>query len=179
MKAFIVCGAPGAGKSTYGHQLAREVSATLIDIDVVSERLVRLALALSGKDPNDRDSHFFKDKFRTPIYEQMFDIAVDNLFLNHVVIVGPFTRELQDPDWPETLANRLQAEVIVHYVTCDPAIRKKRIQIRGHSRDRGKLKDWEEYLQYYQGENRPCFEHVLIDNNKEKCVKSSVTGKRY
>lgn len=171
MEALIVCGVPGAGKSTYAHQLAAATHGVLIDIDVMSERLVRLALELSDHDPNDRDSCFFKDNFRDVIYEQMFDIAVDNLTINNVIIVGPFTRELQDPHWPETLAQRLQAKVSIHYVSCHSSICKKRIQIRGHSRDRGKLKDWEKYLQYYQDEKQPCFEHVLINNNEDKCLK--------
>lgn len=168
MEAIIVCGVPGAGKSTYAHQLAAETNAVLIDIDVVTERLVRLALELSGKDPNDRDSHFFKDNFRDVIYEQMFDIAVDNIEFNAVIIVGPFTRECQDPHWPEILAQRLQAKVSIHYVSCLPEIRKKRIHARGYSRDIGKLKDWSHYIQYYDDEKRPCFAHVLIDNDKDK-----------
>ncbi|WP_299495018.1 AAA family ATPase [uncultured Shewanella sp.] len=171
MEAFIVCGAPGAGKSTHGFQLANQMGATLIDIDVVTERLVRLALELSGRDPNDRDSDFFKDNFREVIYEQMYDIAIDNLVLNSVVIVGPFTLELQDPYWPATLAKRLHAKVVVHYVSCLSEIRRNRIKHRGYLRDRDKLNDWEQYIQYYKDETGPCFEHVLINNNKDKYLK--------
>ncbi|WP_299011954.1 ATP-binding protein [uncultured Shewanella sp.] len=166
-QVILVCGAPGAGKSTYSHQLAAVNHGVLIDIDVVSERLVRLALKLSDHDPNDRDSCFFKDNFREVIYEQMFDIAVDNLIANAVIIVGPFTRELQDPHWPERLEQRFQSKVSIHYVTCHPSIRKKRIEARGYLRDRAKLKHWAHYIQYYEDEKRPCFDHVLIDNNKD------------
>jgi cytidylate kinase len=83
---YIVCGSPGAGKTTYGKQLAAEKGAVFLDIDGSTERLVRLALRQSGRDPDDRDSSHFKQTFRTPIYEQLFDIARDNLSISSVVI---------------------------------------------------------------------------------------------
>ena len=45
---YIVRGSPGAGKSTYARQLASARQAALLDIDTVTERLVRLALDQSG-----------------------------------------------------------------------------------------------------------------------------------
>jgi cytidylate kinase len=81
---YIVCGSPGAGKTTYGKQLAAEKGAVFLDIDGSTERLVRLALRQSGRDPDDRDSSHFKQTFRTPIYEQLFDIARDNLSISSV-----------------------------------------------------------------------------------------------
>ena len=46
--SYIVCGSPGAGKSTYARQLAASRSATLLDIDTVTERLVETGLAFDG-----------------------------------------------------------------------------------------------------------------------------------
>ncbi|MEZ5535784.1 MAG: ATP-binding protein [Thiolinea sp.] len=161
-KAFIVCGAPAAGKTSYGKKLATAESAVFLDIDTATERLVQLALQLSGHDPADRDSEFFKQHFRMPIYEQLFDIAADNLSFSNVVITGPFTREIRDPDWPDALAERLGAPVEVHYVTCKPEVRKQRMIERGNPRDAGKLADWGEYVSYYGDEEPPCFEHVLV-----------------
>ena len=90
-KAYIVCGAPGAGKTTYGKKLAAEKKAAFLDIDTATERLVRLALEKSGHDPDDRDSTHFKRHYRHPIYEQLFDTARDNLPFTNVVITGPFS----------------------------------------------------------------------------------------
>ena len=50
--AFIVCGTPGSGKTTYARRLAADRRATLLDIDTVTERLVRIALAESGLRPD-------------------------------------------------------------------------------------------------------------------------------
>jgi predicted kinase len=161
---YIVCGSPGAGKTTYAKKLAAARHATLLDIDTVTERLVRLALRELGHDPDDRDSDYFKRTFREPIYETLFDIARENIPFQGVVIVGPFTKELRDPDWPSKLSQTLGGPVEVHYVSCAPEIRRQRLAQRGEARDLDKLRDWEEYVRYYE-ERQPVFEHVLVDGS--------------
>ena len=162
---YIVCGSPGAGKTTYARKLATTRRAALLDIDTVTERLVRIALRESGHDPDDRDSETFKRIFRDPIYATLFDIARDNLPIQYVVIVGPFTKELRDPEWPAKLSRSLGGSVEVHYVTCPPEIRKRRLAKRGDARDLAKLRSWENYIQYYD-EKPPTFEHIFIDSTK-------------
>ena len=165
MKAYVVCGSPGAGKSTYAKTLARACQAVLLDIDTVTERLVKLGLCLADRDPDDRDSAYFKEHFRQPIYDQLFDIAKENLSFNNVIIVGPFTRELQDKTWLSELSLKLSAEVEVHYLYCEPSIRFKRIEQRSKGRDKAKLTEWNTYSHYYGEEKGPCFEHVYIDTS--------------
>ena len=162
---YIVCGSPGAGKTTYGKQLAAEKGAVFLDVDGSTERLVRLALRQSGRDPDDRDSSHFKQTFRTPIYEQLFDIARDNISVNSVVIAGPFTMEIQDSRWPEKLTRHIGAPVEIHYVFCTPNVRKNRLLLRANARDQSKIEDWDRYVKYYGNEKPPRFKHVLIDNS--------------
>jgi predicted kinase len=164
--AIIVCGSPGAGKTTYGKALAAGLGAVFLDIDTATERLVRLALRQSGGDPDDRDSADFKRVYREPIYEQLFDIARDNLPFNPVVIAGPFTREIQDARWPQLLSRHLGAPVELHFVRCRPAVRRDRLLARGDARDRAKLEDWDTYLAYYAEEAPPKADHVLIDTSE-------------
>lgn len=161
--AYIVCGSPGSGKSTYAKQLAAVRQAALLDIDTVTERLVRSALVQSGHSQDDRDSEYFKRTFREPIYESLFDIARENLPFQDVVIVGPFTKEIRDPDWPSKLYRALGSAIEVHYVQCPPEVRRKRLAQRGNARDQAKLNDWDNYIQYYGDERAPVFEHVLVD----------------
>jgi predicted kinase len=165
-RAYIVCGSPGAGKTVYGKKLAERIGAAFLDIDVSTERLVSLALELAGHEPADRDSSFFKDHFRDPIYEQLFDIARDNLSHIDVVIAGPFTKELKNPEWRERLAARLGSPVEIHYVSCAPEIRRQRMVKRGNPRDDAKLRDWDTYVRYYD-EAPPCCSHVLVENSRE------------
>ncbi len=164
-KVFIVCGTPGSGKTTYARWLSTDRHATMLDIDTVTERLVRIALAESGHSSDDRDSEYFKHTFREPIYETLFDIAQENLPVQDVVVVGPFTREINDPDWPVKLSMKLGCPIEVHYVQCPPDVRKKRLASRGDARDQAKLEDWENYILYYGDESLPVFEHVLIDGS--------------
>jgi predicted kinase len=159
---YIVCGGPGAGKTTYAKKLASTHHAVLLDIDTATERLVRLALRESGHDSDDRDSDYFKRTFREPIYETLFDMARENTPFQEVVVVGPFTKELRDPDWPSKLSQTLGGAVEVHYVTCPTEIRKSRLAARGNPRDQAKLRDWERYIQYYD-ESPPVFRHLQID----------------
>ena len=115
---------PGSGKTTYARRLASDRNASLLDIDNVTERLVQIALTESGHSSDDRDSEYFKHTFREPIYETLFDIARENLPVQDVIAVGPFTREMNDPDWPNKLATRLGGAVEVHYVQCPPDVAK-------------------------------------------------------
>ena len=163
--AFIICGAPGSGKTTYARQLSVDRSASLLDIDTVTERLVRVALVQSGHSEDDRDSDYFKRTFREPIYETLFDIARENLANQDVVIVGPFTREINDPGWPTHLSRRLGSSVEVHYVQCSPDVRRSRLANRGDARDLAKLEDWDNYVQYYGEERPPVFKHVIVDGS--------------
>jgi len=167
---YIVCGSPGAGKTTYAKQLASVRGAALLDIDTVSERLVRIALREAGYDPDDRDSETFKRAFREPIYETLFDIARENTPFQEAVVVGPFTKELRDPDWPAKLSQTLGGPVKVHYVHCPAETRKQRLAERGEARDLAKLRNWEEYIQYYGEDSPPVFEHVLIDGASAACI---------
>jgi predicted kinase len=162
-KAIIVCGTPGSGKTTHARQLAAASAATLLDIDTVSERLVRVGLAAAGHSPDDRDSDYFKRTYREPIYQALFDIARDNLPYHDVVITGPFTKEIQDPNWPAKLSTELGSLIEVHYVRCPPEIRRQRLSVRGKDRDQAKLRDWDRYIEYYGEEYPPVFAHVLVN----------------
>jgi len=167
----IVCGSPGSGKSTYARRLAAARHAALLDIDTVTERLVRIALVQSGHSQDDRDSEYFKQNFRDPIYETLFDIARENLHFQDVVIVGPFTKEIKDPGWPSKLHLVLRSSIQVHYVQCAQEIRRHRLARRGNARDLAKLNDWENYIQYYGDESPPLFKHVLVDgSNPEESI---------
>lgn len=88
-----------------------------------------------------------------------------------MVITGPFTKEIKDPDWANKLSTRLGVPVQVHYVFCPPSIRQARIRDRNNPRDLAKLASWEDYLLYYEAELPPACEHILVDNTLNKEIK--------
>jgi predicted kinase len=165
-KATIICGSPGAGKSTYGRSLANAQGAVFLDIDTCSEKLVMAGLNLAGKDPFDRDTPNFKEHFRDAIYDTLLDIASENLPHCDVVVVGPFTKEIRDADWPGKLKDRLKCRINIVYVYCNPKERKSRIKNRKNPRDAIKLADYEMINDYYGDEQPPEFKHSFIDTSQ-------------
>jgi len=162
LACHIVTGPAGAGKSVYSKRLAHRLRACLIDSDVASDRLIRAGLGMAGRDPDDRDSAAYKEVFRDVVYETLFDLAVANLPCAPVVLAGPFTREGGEADWPERLKRRLGVAPVLHFVWCDPGVRRARLVARGERRDGPKLADWEAYAVTCR-EERPVWPHKFAD----------------
>jgi adenylate kinase family enzyme len=122
-KIWVVAGLPACGKSTVARRIASSSRCTLIDSDVVADRLVRVGMKLSGNDENDRDSDVYKENYREAVYETMYDLATQQStdvaltgcccilsylsFLNVFLKKGPFSAELRDEKWLEKLKIRL------------------------------------------------------------------------
>ena len=157
----MICGLAGAGKSTYGRKLAAEKSACFLDSDTVTEAVVRAGMVLGGLDPDDRDSQEYRAAFREPVYECLFATAAENLPHGEVVLVGPFTSEIRNPNWPQELEERFETRVNFVFVSCDDEERKRRIEARGNPRDGLKLADWEAYLAG-SDVRPPAFEHECL-----------------
>jgi predicted kinase len=162
-RAFVVCGNAGAGKSTFARELCREHGAVLVDIDTVTERLAKLVLGGHGLSEDDRDSDAYKALLRAPIYETLFDVAVENLERLPCVIVGPFTRERRLADWPDRLRARLGTGVEIYLVHCDTQERRERLLVRGNPRDRAKLQDFAAYAAQGEDPTPLPYPHRRID----------------
>jgi len=165
--AYVVCGNAGAGKSTFAARLCAERGAVLIDIDTVTERLARLVLRGHGLAEDDRDSPAYKALLREPIYEALFDVALDNLPHLPCVIVGPFTRERRDASWPERLARRLGTRVEIYHLWCATDERRRRLERRANARDGGKLLDFAAYAAEGEDPGPPPFPHHAVDTTLE------------
>lgn len=159
----VVCGAPGAGKTTFARQLAAELGAALFDSDEVTQRLVKAGLALASMDVDDRDSPRYKAAFRDVVYETLWDLAVSNAKSIPVIVAGPFTSECADPEWPHKILARTGMQPQLWFVRCPSEIRRERIAARGEPRDRSKLDDWEHHRQHCR-EEIPAFPCTVIDH---------------
>lgn len=160
----VVCGAPASGKSTVGRRLSQQQGAVLLDSDVCAERIVRAAWSAMGREQDDFDSPLYKRTFREPIYDTLYDVAAAQPPALSVVLVGPFTRELQDEQWPQWLATRLKREVRVVVVVCSDEVRRHRMEARANPRDAAKLADWQAHAHLYKDPKCP---HTVIDNNAD------------
>ena len=161
----IVVGAAGVGKSTFGKRLARKHVAAILDSDTISEPVVRAGLVAAGMSPTDRDSADYKRIFRDAVYECLFETAIENLPSVSVVIVGPFTRELSDPDWPTRMTNRFGVRPAIWNLVCDNELRRQRIERRGNPRDLPKLNDWNQHVKDAPI-SIPAFDVTTIDTSQ-------------
>ena len=159
---YLVTGKPGTGKTTFGLNLAKQQKAVFLDIDTMTESVVMAGLSLAKVDPFDRDSPEFKGTFRHAIYEALFAVAQQNLLNHPVVITGPFSQELNDPQWTHKLEKQFSTKVTVFYLHCSEKLRYQRLQQRANPRDKAKLRDWSSHQGYYQGE-KPVCAHVDVD----------------
>lgn len=159
----VVTGRAGVGKTTIGRRLAARLSPCMfLDTDTCTEDVVRAGLVLAGRSPRDRDSPTYKQTFRDSVYRTVFAIANDNPNLD-CVIVGPFTQELHDKDWAETLEHMLDASVQVVYVRCpDNDVLKARIRARANPRDEFKLDNWEAHITKGGAEVQPACRYVEV-----------------
>ena len=165
LELHIVTGAAGVGKSTFGKMLAKRLKAALLDSDTLTEAVVRAGMQAAGLAPTDRDSPDYKRIFRDAVYRCLFATAAENLLHTSVVIVGPFTRELQDPFWPQQIHQQLGVQPTIWFLTCDDEVRRQRIIQRGNPRDRQKLHSWPR--QTPDGlRPEPAFETHIIDTEK-------------
>ncbi|MDB4408977.1 ATP-binding protein [Akkermansiaceae bacterium] len=145
-KLSVITGAAGVGKSTYGKKLAAECHACFLDSDTVTEDVVRAGMLAAELGPNDRDSPEYRRFFRDAVYEALYRVASENLPQIDVVMVGPFTSEIQNVNWPIWLSEHLKCEVEVCFVTCDEETRQQRIRDRSNPRDEWKIANWGDYL---------------------------------
>ena len=105
-------------------QLVARLGAVFLDIDTVTEPVVKAGLSLAGKNVDDRDSPEFKSAFREQIYEVLFNTAIVNLSHIDVVIAGPFTKEFQDTNWLDSLVVKIGFTARAYYITADPKLKK-------------------------------------------------------
>ncbi|MBU7315513.1 AAA family ATPase [Paenibacillus oleatilyticus] len=151
-KLVFFLGPAGAGKTTLAKALARRRHAALFDMDTLSRPASEAIMTLSGLDPNDRDSDVYKIRCRDLGYRITMDAALENVDLGvNAFVIGPFTRELEDPVWPEKELQRIGASL--HDVDVKAILvslpgeqhYRGRIRDRGLALDAWKLENWSEF----------------------------------
>ncbi|WP_018984696.1 AAA family ATPase [Salinimonas chungwhensis] len=163
---YIVTGQPAVGKSTWTRAKAKQTKACLIDIDTVFEPVIEAGLSLAGLDRHDRDSATYKDAFREPVYNAMYQSARANLRQVPVVLCAPFTKELRDPEWNNKLIKQFECQVVIYWLSAPISQIRSQMEKRGSSRDRLKLEDWDAYQRYFVEETPEC-DYIHVDMSKK------------
>ncbi|MBP1155029.1 MULTISPECIES: AAA family ATPase [unclassified Paenibacillus] len=151
-KLVFFIGPAGAGKTTLAKALAKKRRAAFFDMDTLLRPSAEAIMSLSGLDPDDRDSPLYKTRCRDLGYRVTMDTALDNVELGtDSFVVGPFTKESEDPQWIERELSRIGASLndvdvkAVFVFLPNEELYRNRIQERGLPIDMWKLENWGEF----------------------------------
>ncbi|AJY74133.1 AAA family ATPase [Paenibacillus beijingensis] len=151
-KLVFFLGPAGAGKTTLAKTLAKQRRAAFFDMDTLTRPAAEAIMTLLGQDPDDRDSPVYKRHCRDLGYRITMDAALENVELGtDAFVVGPFTKEIEDPLWhKQELArigaspNDVDVKALFVFLPDDEHYR-RRIQDRGSHLDEWKLSNWSRF----------------------------------
>ncbi|MEK3884760.1 hypothetical protein [Paenibacillus sp. PL2-23] len=142
-------GGAGAGKTTLAKALAKRSHAALFDMDTLLRPAAEAIMTLSGLDPNDRDSPLYKTRCRDLGYRLTMDAALENIALGtDAYVIGPFTRETEEPEWLGGELARIGADLstvdvkVIFVSLQEDSHYRERIVQRGSALDAWKLDNW-------------------------------------
>jgi len=151
-KLVFFLGPAGAGKSTLAEAMVRRNPAAYLDMDTLLRPAAEAVMTLLGQDPEDRDSPVYKSHCRDLGYRLTMNAALEQVRLGlDAFVIGPFTRETEDPGWLQGELSRIGAStedvkvkvVLVHLASS--SLYRERIMRRGSALDRWKLDHWDRF----------------------------------
>ncbi|MEE0799759.1 MAG: AAA family ATPase [Gemmiger sp.] len=148
-KLILVTSPPACGKTFISKQLAKSLDHVVyLDKDTLIP-LSKQIFAVAHQ-PYDRSSIFFEKYIRDLEYRVVLDLAMEALEYDDIVLINaPFTREIRDLPYINTLRGELKkkgAELVVIWVDTKPEICHQRMIDRASDRDMWKLNHWDEYI---------------------------------
>ena len=148
-KLILVTSPPACGKTFISKKLAEHLQHVVyLDKDtliVLSKQIFKVA----GEEYN-RSSDFFEEHIRDYEYDAIIDLGLEALLYEDMVLINaPFTREIRDKKFMDSMKAKLaeiNAELCVVWVVTDPEVCHQRMIARGSDRDTWKLENWDEYI---------------------------------
>ena len=148
-KMILVTSPPGCGKTRLSKRLATALSHVVyLDKDTLIP-LSKQIFAVAGE-PYNRSSDFFEANIRDYEYEVILALGFEALnYDNTVLINAPFSREVRDAAYMQSLKAKLEemgAKLVVIWIVTDPEVCHERMIKRNSDRDTWKLEHWDEYI---------------------------------
>ena len=169
--ALVVAGAPGAGKSTAAGLLAARLDPrpALLDKDTVYGPFVAALLRAANRPPGEREGAWYDRHIKVHEYAGLTATARE--IRAHgcpVLLVGPFTGQIRDPDAWDAWCGRLGGgEVRLVWVACAPDVLRRRLLARGSERDGAKLEAYAAFVERMRPDTPPPVPHLVLDNSAE------------
>ena len=153
---ILICGAPGAGKSTLARALMCRLAGVWLNSDAVIEPFFG----------DDRDSARYQ-RARPDFFEGLYALARLNLATgNSVLLDVPHVTEMRDAAWRrrmQAMARTAGARLVVLKCMAGAETLKRRIRARGDARDRVKLRRWDAHMAEHPPDFPVPLPHAVID----------------
>ncbi len=148
-RLILVTSPPASGKTFVSKKLAENLKHIVyLDKDTLIP-LSKKVFEAAGEE-YDRSSDFFKKYIRDAEYDTICALAFEALEYEDLVLINaPFTKEIHNQDYMESLKQQLlnkNVRLSVIWVRTDVEVCRQRMIARNSERDTWKLEHWDEYV---------------------------------